>query len=105
MVVGSDGSGRCGARRQLAEITAWMQHQLVFHHRPLGEVAAEFNRYNVGQIELRSPSLREQEVTGTFRSNDVASFVAVLAGTLVFRSLPTGPAATSSPRRPGATAQ
>ena len=56
-----------------------MQHQLVFHHRPLGEVAAEFNRYNVGQIELRSPSLREQEVTGTFRSNDVASFVAVLA--------------------------
>jgi transmembrane sensor len=64
----------------LAETTAWTQHQLVFHHRPLGEIADEFNRYNVGQIEIRSPSLREQEVTGTFRSNDVASFVAVLAG-------------------------
>jgi len=64
----------------LAETTAWTQHQLVFHHRPLGEIADEFNRYNVGRIEIRSPSLREQEVTGTFRSNDVASFIAVLAG-------------------------
>jgi transmembrane sensor len=64
----------------LAEVTAWTQHQLVFHHRSLGEVADEFNRYNVGRIEIRSPSLREQEVTGTFRSNDVASFVAVLEG-------------------------
>jgi ferric-dicitrate binding protein FerR (iron transport regulator) len=52
----------------------------VFHHRPLGEVADEFNRYNVGRIQIRSPALREQEVTGTFRSSDVASFVAVLAG-------------------------
>jgi transmembrane sensor len=64
----------------LAETTAWTQHQLVFHRRPLGEVADEFNRYNVGRIQIRSPLLRGQEVTGTFRSNDVASFVAVLAG-------------------------
>jgi ferric-dicitrate binding protein FerR (iron transport regulator) len=65
----------------LDEVTAWTRHQLVFHHRPLGDVADEFNRYNVGRIEIRSPSLREQEMTGTFRSNDVASFIAVLAGT------------------------
>jgi transmembrane sensor len=65
----------------LSEVTAWTQHQLVFRHRPLGEIADEFNRYNVGRIEIRSPSLREQELTGTFSSNDVASFVAVLAGT------------------------
>jgi transmembrane sensor len=64
----------------LAETTAWTRHQLVFHHRPLGEVADEFNRYNVRQIEIRSSSLREQEMTGTFMSNDVASFIAVLAG-------------------------
>jgi len=64
----------------LSEVTAWTQHQLVFRHRPLGEIADEFNRYNVGRIEIRSPSLREQELTGTFSSNDVASFVAVLAG-------------------------
>jgi transmembrane sensor len=64
----------------LSEVTAWTQHQLVFRHRPLGEIADEFNRYNVGRIEIRSPSLREQELTGTFSSNDVASFAAVLAG-------------------------
>ena len=64
----------------LSEVTAWTQHQLVFRHRPLGEVADEFNRYNTGRIKIRTPSLREQELTGTFSSNDVASFVAVLAG-------------------------
>jgi transmembrane sensor len=80
VVVDSAGPGALEHDVNLAEATAWTQHQLVFHHRPLGEVADEFNRYNVGRIEIRSPSLREQEVTGTFRSNDVASFVAVLAG-------------------------
>ncbi len=64
----------------LTEAIAWTQRQLVFQRRPLGEVAEEFNRYNAGRIEIRSPALRAQEVTGTFRSDDVASFVAVLAG-------------------------
>lgn len=80
VVVDSAGPGALEHNVNLAEATAWTQHQLVFHHRPLGEVADEFNRYNVGRIEIRSPSLRKQEVTGTFRSNDVASFVGVLAG-------------------------
>jgi transmembrane sensor len=80
VVVDSAGPGAVEHEVNLAEITAWTQHQLVFHHRPLGEIAEEFNRYNVGHIQIRSPLLREQEVTGTFRSNDVASFVALLAG-------------------------
>jgi transmembrane sensor len=81
VIVDGAGPGALEHDVNLAEITAWTQHQLVFHHRPLGEVADEFNRYNVGRIQIHSPSLRDQEVTGTFRSNDVASFVAVLAGT------------------------
>jgi transmembrane sensor len=80
VIVDAAGPGAVEHNVNLAEATAWTQHQLVFHHRPLGEIAEEFNRYNVGRIEIRSPSLREQEVTGTFRSNDVASFIAVLAG-------------------------
>jgi len=63
-----------------SETTAWLQHQLVFHHRPLGDIAGEFNRYNAAHIEVRGASLRSQEMTGTFRANDVASFVAVLSG-------------------------
>jgi transmembrane sensor len=80
VVVDGAGPGALEHDVNLAEATAWTHQELVFHHRPLGEVADEFNRYNVGRIEIRSPSLREQEVTGTFRSNDVASFVAVLEG-------------------------
>jgi transmembrane sensor len=80
VIVDSAGPGALEHNVNLAETTAWTQHQLVFHHRPLGEIAEEFNRYNVGQIQFRSPSLRQQEVTGTFRSDDVASFIAVLAG-------------------------
>jgi transmembrane sensor len=80
MIVEATGRSALEHGVDLFETTAWMQHQLVFHHRPLGEVADEFNRYNVGRIRILTPALREQEVTGTFRTNDVASFVAVLAG-------------------------
>ena len=80
VIINSAGPSALEHEVNLAEATAWTQHQLVFHYRPLGEIADEFNRYNLGRIEIRSPSLREQEMTGTFRSNDVASFVAVLAG-------------------------
>jgi transmembrane sensor len=63
----------------LSEATAWTQRQLVFQSRPLGEIAEEFNRYSSRKIEIRSPSLRYQAVTGTFRSDDLASFVTLLA--------------------------
>jgi len=64
----------------LEEATAWTRHQLIFERRPMSEIAAEFNRYNVGHIEIRSAALQHQELTGTFQSNDPASFVAFLAG-------------------------
>jgi transmembrane sensor len=58
---------------------AWTRHQLIFEHRPLGEIAAEFNRYNRARISIDSESLGAQEVTGVFQSNDPASFVAFLS--------------------------
>ena len=58
---------------------AWTRHQLVFEHRPLGEVAEEFNRYNLGHITIESASLRSQEVTGVFQSNNPASFLSFLS--------------------------
>jgi transmembrane sensor len=59
---------------------AWTQRQLVFEHRPLGEVAEEFNRYNHDRIIIESPELQGQEITGVFQSNDAASFVSFLSG-------------------------
>jgi len=79
VIVDESGPGAVEHGVNLAEITAWMQHQLVFNHRRIGEVAEEFNRYNVGHIEIRSVALRAEEVTGTFRTQDMDSFLAVLA--------------------------
>jgi len=58
---------------------AWTQRKLIFENRPLGEVAAEFNRYNRQSIDIRSPELRSQEVTGVFQANDPDSFMLFLA--------------------------
>jgi transmembrane sensor len=63
----------------IAAATSWTQHQLVFEHRPLLEVAKEFNRYNRDKVVIVGAELEQQEVTGVFQSNDPASFVAFLA--------------------------
>ncbi len=63
----------------VAAATAWTQRRLVFEHRPLGEVAAEFNRYNLQQIHIDSARLEAQEVTGTFQANDPDSFLDFVA--------------------------
>lgn len=66
-------------RADLATVTAWTQRKLVFERRPLGEVAAEFNRYNRQTIEIDSAELRAQQVTGVFQAEDPESFMAFLA--------------------------
>ena len=63
----------------VAAAIAWTQRQLVFEHRPLGEVAEELNRYNRGRILIDDAQLRKQEITGTFQSNDTASFIDFLS--------------------------
>jgi transmembrane sensor len=80
VVVDGTGPGRIEKGINLTDAIAWIDRQLVFRRRPLSEVAEEFNRYNVAQVEIRSPTLQKQEVTGIFRTDDVASFVTLLAG-------------------------
>ena len=63
----------------VAPTVAWMQRQLMFEHRPLSDVAEEFNRYNRDRIDIDSAELKRQEVTGVFEANDPASFVAFLS--------------------------
>jgi transmembrane sensor len=63
----------------VAASVAWTQRQLVFEHRPLSEVAEEFNRYNRDRIDIDSAELKRQEVTGVFEAKDPASFVAFLS--------------------------
>jgi transmembrane sensor len=63
----------------VAASVAWTQRQLMFDHRPLSEVAEEFNRYNRDRIDIDSAELKRQEVTGVFEAKDPASFVAFLS--------------------------
>jgi transmembrane sensor len=65
-------------RANIVMATAWTQRKLVFEHRPLGEVADEFNRYNHERIEIQSPQLRNQEITGVFEANNPESFMTFL---------------------------
>ncbi len=63
----------------LSQSLAWLQHKIVFDHRPLGEVAAEFNRYGHIPVEIEDATLRTLPVSGMFDASDTDSFVAFLA--------------------------
>jgi transmembrane sensor len=78
-IIGNDGSIKLQHGVSAAEATAWTRRSVVFRRRPMHEVAAEFNRYNREHIEIRSPALQAQEITGTFRSDDPKSFLAYIA--------------------------
>ena len=54
----------------------WLQHQIVFEHRPLGEVAAEFNRYARTPLEVEDARLAALPISGSFDADDMEAFVA-----------------------------
>jgi transmembrane sensor len=56
----------------------WAEHKIVFEHRPLGEVAAEFNRYGSIPVEIEDADLRALPVSGMFDAGDTESFIAFL---------------------------
>jgi transmembrane sensor len=63
---------------ELEQTLGWLQHKLVFQHRPLGEVAAEFNRYGGVPVEIEDEVLRTLPVSGMFDAGDTESFVEFL---------------------------
>jgi transmembrane sensor len=62
----------------LNQTLGWLQHQIVFEHRPLGDVAAEFNRYGSIPVEIEDAALRALPVSGMFDADDIESFVVFL---------------------------
>jgi transmembrane sensor len=79
IVVTPAGVGALQREVNVSASVAWTQRRLMFEHRPLSEVAEEFNRYNRDRIEIESSELRRQEVTGVFEAEDPGSFVAFLS--------------------------
>jgi transmembrane sensor len=79
IVITSSGPGVPQRGINVAAAIAWTQRELIFEHRPLSDVAEEFNRYNRDRIEIDSMELQRQEVTGVFQAKDPASFVSFLS--------------------------
>jgi transmembrane sensor len=67
------------SRANVTAATAWTRRQLIFENQSLGDIAAELNRYNRKIIDIQGESLRAEQVTGVFQSNDPESFLAFIA--------------------------
>jgi transmembrane sensor len=57
---------------------AWVRRQIAFANVPLGEVAAEFNRYGRDALEIDDPALRAMPISGIFNAYDTESFAAFI---------------------------
>jgi transmembrane sensor len=62
----------------VAAVTAWLNRQIIFERRPLGEVAAEFSRYTNTRIEIVDPVARSLQISGIFNAYDSDSFISFL---------------------------
>jgi len=76
-----DVSDRIGAPRHVdaRAAVAWLQRQIAFDDQPLGEVAAEFNRYGRIPLDVEDEALRALPISGAFDAFDTDSFAAFLA--------------------------
>jgi transmembrane sensor len=58
----------------LTDRLSWRSGKLMFHHAPLSQVAAEFNRYNGTKVVIAGEGARDMTINGTFATNDVQAF-------------------------------
>jgi transmembrane sensor len=79
IVITASGPGTPQRGINVTAAIAWTQRELIFEHRPLSDVAGEFNRYNRDRIEIDGVELQRQEVTGVFQAKDPASFISFLS--------------------------
>lgn len=76
-----DVGDRIGALRHVdaRAVIAWLQRQIAFEDEPLGQVAAEFNRYGPVTVEIETEALRALPISGIIDAYDTDSFAAYLA--------------------------
>lgn len=59
--------------------TAWRRGKLIFHNRPLSDVAAEIERYSPGRVVVADHALRRLPVSGVFDLGHTDGLVQALA--------------------------
>ena len=65
-------------RADVDAATSWVQRRLVFEETPLGDVAEEFNRYNVRRLVIDDPELARQTISGAYSSSDPTALIGFL---------------------------
>jgi transmembrane sensor len=79
--IAADGKIMKRASSKAAETTAWRQRRLVFRGDTLGDIAAEFNRYNASlPIRVLDEAASSQHFSGTFDADAPETLVQALAG-------------------------
>lgn len=87
---------RTGTRVQpigdVSAVTAWTERRIVLDAQPLGDVAAEFNRYSTTHFVIITPTLAARRISGVFATDDSQSFDDFLRGlpNVRVRTLPNG---------------
>lgn len=61
-----------------SKATSWIEGQLIFEDRPIGQVVAELNRYSDRKIVIADPALAATPITGAFATGDVEGFVSAV---------------------------
>jgi transmembrane sensor len=77
--VGMDGHVVKRAVSDVAKLAAWQAPRLVFEDERLDDIAAEFNRWNRIQIEIREQEIAARLYSGAFNADDPDSLIAFLA--------------------------
>ena len=65
-------------RVDTSKATSWMEGQLIFEDRPLGQVVAELNRYSDRKIVIADAAVANTPITGAFATGDVEGFVSAV---------------------------
>jgi len=63
---------------EMERALAWQERRLIFDGTPLGEVVAEFNRYNRHKLVIADVRLHERQFGGTFAVGNQEAFVRLL---------------------------
>lgn len=66
------------SRDEILRALAWRERRLDFELAALGEIVAEFNRYNRHKLVIGDAGLAQKRFGGSFKSDDPAGFVRML---------------------------
>lgn len=82
VVLGNGGAPGAPERVDARTQTAWRRGKLIFNRRPLGDVAAEMQRYHRGRIVVADDRLRSLEVSGIFELGDADGLLRTVEQTM-----------------------